>query len=116
MSDYLVTYLTISFLFSALVAAPACGPINAADNLSGTYHRTDKLVDKPGYLQEIRLTENKCIMAVPLAGEVAQAYTVDHNNLYVGGSEGQICFYIDGPGIISNRGMLGIEGTYTKTK
>ena len=111
----LTRYLIPCLLFTCL-ATLACGPINAADNLPGTYHRTDKLVDKPGYLQEFRLTEDKCIMAVPMAGEVAQVYTVDHNNLYVGGAGGQICFHIDGPGVVSNRGMLGVEGTYTKTK
>ncbi len=101
-----------SFLLCTL---PGCGPLDPANNLPGTYHRTDKL-NQPGYVQEIRLTEDKCIMAVPMAGEVAQAYTVDHNQVYVGGPDGQLVFRIDGPGVLSNRGTLGIEGTYVKGK
>lgn len=66
-------------------------------------------------MQDLRLTETKCIMTMPVVGEVAQDYTVENGIIYVGGSEGQICFTVDGPGIISNHGMLGIEGTYIKT-
>jgi hypothetical protein len=100
----------LSFLF---LTTPGCGPINPADNLPGTYVRRDSTA-LPGYLQKIRLTEDKFIIASPLGGEIAQAYTVDHNNLYVGGPDGQICFRIEGLGVISNRGMLGMEGTYVK--
>lgn len=108
-------WLITAGISCALLPASGCGSPNAANNLPGIYHRTDKL-DKLGYLQEIRLTEDKCIMDVPLAGEVAQAYTVDHNLIYVGGPDEQICFRIDGPGVISNRGMMGVEGTYVKEK
>jgi hypothetical protein len=108
-------WLIIAGLSFTFLTAPGCGPRNAADNLPGTYYRTDK-VDQPGYLQKIRLTEDKCIMDVPMAGEVAQPYTVDHNNLYVGGPGEQLLFHLDGPGTISNRGMMGVEGTYVKGK
>lgn len=108
-------WLVATGLSCAFLTAPGCGPLDAADNLPGTYRRTDK-IGQPGYLQALRLTEDKCIMAVPLAGEVARGYTVDHHLIYVGGPDGQLIFRIDGPDIISNRGLMGVEGTYVKEK
>ena len=103
--------LFVLCLFAGLFSA-GCGPLSASDNLPGTYHRRGARA--PGYVEEIRFTENKCLIALPVVGEIAQDYTVKDGMIYVGGAEGQLIFRIDGPGVISNRGTLGYEGTYAK--
>lgn len=107
----LLRALSLLGLFIVLLST-GCGPLAAGDNLPGTYYRRGK--GALGQVQEIRFTENKCTVFIPLAGEIAQAYTVKDGLVYVGGSDGQLIFRIDGPGVISNRGTLGYEGTYAK--
>ena len=68
----LLRALSVLYLFTLL--STGCGPLVAGDNLPGTYYRRGQ--SAPGYLKEIRFTETKCIMAVPLAVEVAQDYVV----------------------------------------
>ena len=108
---HLLRVLFFLCLFAGVLST-GCGPLSAGDNLPGTYHRRGQ--GAPGYVEEIRFTESKCIIAVPLAGEIAQDYTVKDGVIYVGGSNGQLMFRIDGPGVISNRGTLGYEGIYAK--
>ena len=79
--------------------------------LSGTYYRSDSSV---AVVQKVRLTDSKFIMTMPLNGDMAMDYSVENGIIYVGGQPSQICFAIDGLGIISNKGNLGIEGTYIK--
>ena len=106
----LLRALSVLYLFTLL--STGCGLLAAGDNLAGTYYCRGQ--SAPGYLKEIRFTETKCIMVVHLVGEVAQDYIVKDGQIYVGGSEGQLTFYIDGSGVISNRGTLGLDGTYEK--
>ena len=107
---YLLRALSVLCLFMLL--STGCGPLVAGDSLAGTYHRRGQ--SAPGYLKEIRFKDNKCIMVMPVVGEVAHDYTVKGGMVYVGGAEGQLTFHIDGPGVISNRGTLGLDGTYEK--
>ena len=43
-------------------------------------------------------------------------YTVENGVIYLGGPSGQLTFTIDGLGVISNHGTLGMDGTYMKTE
>ncbi|GAB3843782.1 hypothetical protein GCM10028822_00330 [Hymenobacter terrigena] len=81
--------------------------------LSGTYYRSDK-DNASAVVQKLRLTNSKFILTMPLNGDMAMDYSVENGIIYVGGQPSQMCFTIDGLGIISNKGNLGIEGTYIK--
>jgi hypothetical protein len=81
--------------------------------LAGTYYRSGD-AGPMGAVQQLRLTDDKVHMAMPIVGEVAFDYTVDGNTIYLGGPEGQIRFTVDGLGIISNKGTMGYEGTYIR--
>lgn len=81
--------------------------------LSGTYYRSDK-DNAYAVVKKLRLTDSKFIMTMPLNGDMAMDYSVENGIIYVGGQPSQMCFTIDGLGIISNKGNMGIEGTYVK--
>ena len=53
-------------------------------------------------------------MTMPMNGDMAMDYSVENGIFYVGGQPSQMCFTIDGLGVISNKGNMGIEGTYVK--
>ena len=108
-SSFAARFLTVSWFSFYLLAG--CQPLSK-QRLTGTYQWQGQ--DEFFHLREVRLTETKCIMNLPMLGETAQDYTVENGTIYVGGADGQICFTIDGPGIISNQGTLGMEGTYVR--
>lgn len=100
------------FAFLTLAALSSCETITK-HRLSGTYYRSDK--DSPtAVVQKLRVTDSKFIMTMPLNGDMAMDYSVENGIIYVGGQPSQMCFTMDGLGIISNKGNLGIEGTYVK--
>ncbi|HEX8326601.1 MAG TPA: hypothetical protein VF629_03595 [Hymenobacter sp.] len=51
---------------------------------------------------------------MPTTGDIAMDYSVEKDVIYVGGQPSQLCFTMDGLGVISNKGLVGIEGTYIK--
>jgi len=65
-------------------------------------------------VEKLRLTDSKFIMSMPLSGEMAMDYAIENGVIYVGGQPSQMCFTIDGMGVISNKGLVGIEGTYIR--
>ena len=81
--------------------------------LSGTYYRSDK-DNASAMVHKLRLTDYKFIMTMPMNGDMAMDYSVENGIIYVGGQPSQMCFTIDGLGVISNKGNMGIEGTYVK--
>ncbi|SFQ49427.1 hypothetical protein [Hymenobacter arizonensis] len=82
--------------------------------LAGTYYRYNPGSTATLAVQKLHLTETKFIMTVPLNGDMAMDYSVENGIIYVGGQPSQICFTVDGMGVISNKGAVGIEGTYIK--
>jgi hypothetical protein len=102
-----------SRLFLVLLLATGCNTL-AKHRLVGAYHRMDTNA-VPGVVQNLRITDDKFIVSIPLAGELALDYTVDDKTIYVGSTtSSQLIFTIDGLGIISNRGTMGYDGTYAK--
>jgi hypothetical protein len=98
----------------ALLAFTGCQTITK-HRLAGTYYRyIPQGKDAPMAVQKLQLTDSKFIMSMPLNGDMAMDYTVEDNIIYVGGQPSQLCFTMDGMGIISNKGNQGIEGTYIK--
>jgi hypothetical protein len=77
--------------------------------LQGTYYRTGS--PTPG-LQQIEITRDRFIMHLNGAGAVASEYAVEDGRIYVGSQPSQFYFTIDGLGVISNQGNMGMEGTY----
>jgi hypothetical protein len=65
-------------------------------------------------LQRIEITRDRFILYLPGAGPLAQEYSVADNRIYVGSQPSQLLFSIDGLGVISNQGNMGLEGTYIK--
>jgi hypothetical protein len=55
-------------------------------------------------------------MHVPGAGALASEYDVEDGRIYVGNQPSQFYFTIDGLGVISNQGNMGMEGTYILQK
>lgn len=96
----------------SLLALSSCETITK-HRLSGTYYRYDK-DNAYAVVKKIRLTDSKFIVTMPLNGDMAMDYSVDNGIIYVGGQPSQVCFTIDGLGVISNKGNMGIEGTYVK--
>ena len=82
--------------------------------LAGTYYRYHQDGTATLAVEKLRLTNSKFIIAMPLNGELAMDYVVEDGVIYVGGQPSQMCFTIDGLGIISNKGLVGIEGTYVR--
>lgn len=82
--------------------------------LAGTYYRYRPDSTATVAVQKLRLTDSKFILSVPLNGDLAMDYTVENGVIYVGSQPSQLCFTMDGLGVISNKGNLGIEGTYIK--
>jgi hypothetical protein len=68
--------------------------------LQGTYYRTGE--PTPG-LQQIEITRDRFIMHLPNAGALASEYAVEDGR-------------VDGLGVISNKGNMGIEETYILQK
>ena len=81
--------------------------------LQGTYYRTGE--PTPG-LQQIEITRDRFIMHLPGAGALASEYAVEDGRIYVGSQPSQFYFTIDGLGVISNQGNMGMEGTYILQK
>ena len=82
--------------------------------LSGTYYRYNADGTRTLAVQKLRLTDSKFVMSMPLSGDMAMDYSVENDVIYVGGQPSQMCFTVDGIGVISNKGLVGIEGTYVK--
>ena len=82
--------------------------------LSGTYYRYNADSTTTPVVQKLRLTDTKFIMSMPLSGDMAMDYSVENGIIYVGGQPSQMCFTVDGMGVISNKGLVGIEGIYVK--
>lgn len=79
--------------------------------LVGTYRR----VGEPTVgLQQIEITRERFILYIPGAGPLAQEYSVADGRIYVGSQPSQLLFTVDGLGVISNQGNVGMEGTYMK--
>ena len=103
------TLATLAFLSFA-----SCQTITK-HRLAGTYYRyIPQGKDAPMAVQKLQLTDSKFILSMPLNGDMAMDYTVENGIIYVGGQPSQLCFTMDGLGVISNKGNLGIEGTYIK--
>ena len=81
--------------------------------LQGSYYRTGE--PAPG-LQQIEITRDRFIMYLPGAGALASEYAVEDGRIYVGSQPSQFYFTIDGLGVISNQGNMGMEGTYILRK
>jgi hypothetical protein len=81
--------------------------------LQGTYYRTGE--PSPG-LQQIEITRDRFIMHLSGVGALASEYTVEDGRIYVGSQPSQFYFTIDGLGLISNHGNMGMEGTYILQK
>jgi hypothetical protein len=81
--------------------------------LQGTYYRTGE--STPG-LQQIEITRERIIMHLPGTGALASEYAVEDGRIYVGSQPSQFYFTIDGLGVISNQGNMGMEGTYILQK
>jgi hypothetical protein len=79
--------------------------------LQGTYYRTGE--PAPG-LQQIEITRDRFIMHIVGAGALASEYAVEDGRIYVGSQPSQVIFSIDGLGIISNQGNVGMEGNFMK--
>ena len=86
----------------------------AKHRLSGTYYRFNADSTATLGVQKLRLTDSKFILSMPLNGDMAMDYSVENDISYVGGQPSQMCFTVDGMGVISNKGAVGIEGTYVK--
>ena len=71
---------------------------------------------QPLGLNEFELTDAKSLLATPLGGRVALDYAVDGDDLYVGGTDGQIRFTHEGRGILRQEGLLGFEGRHVKLR
>ena len=106
-AQHLVVLLTTGLLFSG------CN-LFAKRRLLGTYQRYQTGAPVVGEVQQLEITADKFILHVPIAGEVAADYTIDGDRIYVGGQPGQAVFTVDGLGIISNQGNMGLTGTYIK--
>lgn len=107
--------MTKSFYFLpciALLVLSSCETLTK-HRLSGTYYRSDEN-NPSAMVQKLRLTDSKFILTMPMNGDMAMDYSVENGIIYVGGQPSQMCFTIDGLGVISNKGSLGIEGTYVK--
>jgi hypothetical protein len=81
--------------------------------LQGTYYRTGEPTTG---LQQIEITRDRFIIHVPGAGALASEYDVEDGRIYVGSQPSQFYFTIDGLGVISNQGNVGMEGTYMLRK
>lgn len=112
-------WCSVTLLSLMLIAATGCEMLTKR-RLSGTYQRYNKEpmseLMRLSTIQQVRLTDTKFIMTSPVAGEIAMDYTVENGVIYLGGPSGQLTFTIDGLGIISNHGTLGMDGTYMKTE
>ena len=97
----------------AFLALSGCETL-AKHRLSGTYYRYNADSTRTLAVQKLRLTDSKFIMSTPLSGDMAMDYSVENDISYVGGQPSQMCFTVDGMGVISNKGAVGIEGTYVK--
>jgi hypothetical protein len=86
----------------------------AKHRLAGTYYRYNADSTATLAVQKLRLTDTKFIMSTPLSGDMAMDYSVENGIIYVGGQPSQMCFTVEGMGVISNKGAVGIEGTYIK--
>jgi len=86
----------------------------AKHRLVGTYYRFHRNGTTTLAVEKLRLTDSKFIMSMPLSGEMAMDYAIENGVIYVGGQPSQMCFTIDGMGVISNKGLVGIEGTYIR--
>ena len=86
----------------------------AKHRLAGTYYRYNADSTRTLAVQKLRLTDSKFIISTPLSGDLAMDYAIENDIIYVGGQPSQMCFTIDGMGVISNKGAVGIEGTYVK--
>lgn len=82
--------------------------------LAGTYYHYYQDGMTTLAVEKMRLTNSKFIIVMPLNGELAMDFAVEDGVIYVGGQPSQRCFTIDGLGIISNNGLVGIEGTYVR--
>jgi hypothetical protein len=98
--------------FIALGILSSCETVTK-HRLSGTYYRSDT-DNAYAVVKKLRLTDSKFILTMPLNGDMAMDYSVENGIIYVGGQPSQMCFTMDGLGIISNKGNQGIEGTYIK--
>ena len=102
------------FAAVALFGAVGCQAITK-HRLAGTYYRySPDGKATPMAVQKLQLTDSKFILSMPLNGDMAMDYAVEDGIIYVGGQPSQLCFTMDGMGIISNKGNMGIEGTYIK--
>ena len=103
------------FVFAVLTILTFSGCETLAKHrLAGTYYRYNADSTVTLAVQKLRLTDTKFIMSTPLSGDMAMDYSVENGIIYVGGQPSQMCFTIDGMGVISNKGAVGIEGTYIK--
>ena len=109
-------FKTFSSALVALASFTATGCQTVTKHrLAGTYYRyLPQGKDAPMAVQKLQLTDSKFIMSMPLNGDMAMDYTVEDGVIYVGGQPSQICFTMEGFGVISNKGNQGIEGTYIK--
>ena len=102
-------------MFVALVVPSFSGCETLAKyRLTGTYYRYNAASTSTVAVQKLRITDKKFIMSMPLSGDMAMDYSVENGIIYVGGQPSQMCFTVEGMGIISNKGLVGIEGTYIK--
>ncbi len=106
----------IHCVFAILTIATSAGcQIITKHRLAGTYYRySPDGKATPMAVQKLQLTDSKFILSMPLNGDMAMDYSVEDGIIYVGGQPSQLCFTMDGMGVISNKGNLGIEGTYVK--
>jgi hypothetical protein len=81
--------------------------------LQGTYYRTG---EPAAGLQQIEITGDRFIMHLSGAGALASEYAVEDGRIYVGSQPSQFYFTIEGLGVISNQGNMGMEGTYILQK
>ncbi|MDO7884240.1 hypothetical protein [Hymenobacter cheonanensis] len=106
---WLLPLICLVLLGGALVAYKQIPRIR----LQGIYYRTGE--PTPG-LQRIEITRDRFIMHVNGAGALASDYAVENGRIYVGSQPSQFYFTIDGLGVISNQGNMGMEGTYLLQK
>jgi hypothetical protein len=97
----------------ALLTAIGCQTITK-HRLAGTYYRYTPDGEAPLGVDKLQLTDSKFILSMPLNGDMAMDYKVEDNLIYVGAQPSQLCFTMDRMGVISNKGNVGIEGTYIK--
>ena len=105
----------VSYVLAALVFFSFSGCETLAKHrLAGTYYRYNVDSTRMLGVQKLRLTDSKFILSMPLNRDMAMDYSVENSVIYVGGQPSQMCFTVDGMGVISNKGLVGIESTDIK--